>query len=84
MRQYAAVDYITFFVGIFEPNRRRLTYVNAGHNPPLIKRTNGAVESLDVGGLILGMMCDVHYEYATVDFSLTICCCSTPTGSAKR
>jgi phosphoserine phosphatase RsbU/P len=60
-------DYITFFVGIFDPHHRRLTYVNAGHNPPLLRRVNGTIETLYTGGIILGMMCDVLYEQGTVE-----------------
>ena len=59
-------DYITFFVATFDPHRRALTYVNAGHNPPLLRRASGRIEALDVGGLILGFMGEVNYEQATV------------------
>jgi phosphoserine phosphatase RsbU/P len=40
----------------------RLTYCNAGHNPPLLVRSDGAVERLETGGLILGL-----FEHATFD-----------------
>ena len=59
-------DYITFFAAIFDPRQRTLTYVNAGHNPPLLRRAGGLIEALDVGGLILGFMGEVNYEQATV------------------
>jgi serine phosphatase RsbU (regulator of sigma subunit) len=62
-------DYITFFAAVFDPQKRILTYVNAGHNPPLLRHQDGKIECLDVGGLILGMMCDVHYEQATVSLT---------------
>ncbi len=32
--------YATFFYAQFEPNTRKLTYVNAGHNPPFVLRPN--------------------------------------------
>lgn len=59
-------DYITFFVSIFDPRRNTLTYVNAGHNPPLLLRSDQQIETLDVGGIIIGMMCGVHYEQSEV------------------
>jgi sigma-B regulation protein RsbU (phosphoserine phosphatase) len=59
-------DYISFFVAVFDPVHRRLTYVNAGHNPPLLRGASGRIEPLDVGGLILGFMNEVRYEQATV------------------
>lgn len=46
--------YITFFWGILN-SKKELTYVNAGHNPPLLVR-NGELKKLEKGGLILGMM----------------------------
>jgi sigma-B regulation protein RsbU (phosphoserine phosphatase) len=38
--------------------------VNAGHNPPFLVRTSGAVEKLSVGGLLLGMFPEASYESA--------------------
>ncbi len=48
--------FVTFFWGILEPETGRFTYVNAGHNPPMLCRKDGAVERLEEGGLILGVM----------------------------
>ncbi|MCX6623831.1 MAG: PP2C family protein-serine/threonine phosphatase [Acidobacteria bacterium] len=33
-----------------------MTYVNAGHNPPLLVRRGGGVERLEGGGIILGIL----------------------------
>jgi sigma-B regulation protein RsbU (phosphoserine phosphatase) len=38
-----------------------VTYVNAGHNPPLVLRKSGTFEALTEGGLILGIMPDAPY-----------------------
>ncbi|HET9994811.1 MAG TPA: PP2C family protein-serine/threonine phosphatase [Candidatus Acidoferrum sp.] len=51
----------------YNPQSRRLTYVNAGHNAPILRRANGGLEILDVGGLPLGIQPDVHYETASVE-----------------
>src|SRR5437763_508545 len=48
--------FITFFWGILDVRRRTLNYVSAGHNPPFLLRADGAVERLELGGLILGVM----------------------------
>lgn len=67
--------YITFFWGRLNSNRE-LTYVNAGHNPPLLIR-NGEIKKLEKGGLILGMMKTIiPYESETIqlesgDFIIT-------------
>jgi sigma-B regulation protein RsbU (phosphoserine phosphatase) len=37
-RSTAPNAYATFFYGVFEEEDRRLRYVNAGHNPPLVVR----------------------------------------------
>ena len=33
-----------------------MTYVNAGHNPPLLVHRNGCLEKLDATGMILGIL----------------------------
>jgi serine phosphatase RsbU (regulator of sigma subunit) len=48
--------FVTAFYGILETETGRLTYSNAGHNPPyLIKNTDGAIQSLDPSGMPLGI-----------------------------
>ena len=44
---------------------RRMTYVNAGHNPPILRRKDGALEKLEVGGLPLGIDADLAYQQCT-------------------
>lgn len=48
-------SFITFFWALFENNEKRFTYVNAGHNPPLLVR-NGKIDKLKKGGMILGVL----------------------------
>ncbi len=38
--------YVTFFAGMLDTDRSTLSYVNAGHNPPLVARRNGSVLKL--------------------------------------
>jgi sigma-B regulation protein RsbU (phosphoserine phosphatase) len=47
--------FITFFWGLLDGNSKTITYVNAGHNHPLLIR-GGKVTKLDKGGMILGVM----------------------------
>ncbi|MFL0682682.1 MAG: PP2C family protein-serine/threonine phosphatase [Algoriphagus aquaeductus] len=47
--------FITFFLGEFDFQTRKLRYVNAGHNPPLLcKENEGNTELLEAGTTILG------------------------------
>jgi len=58
--------FTTAVLGEYEPSLRRLTYVNAGHNMPIVRRTNGGIENLGVGGLPLGIQADAAYETAVI------------------
>ena len=60
--------YITFFVGILNTHSHDFSYVNAGHNPPMFLHPDGNLDLLDVGGIILGMIPDYHYETGKIKF----------------
>lgn len=60
--------FITAVMALVEPQADSLIYANAGHNPPLIRRAGGGIESLDAGGLLLGVMADAGYEETRVPF----------------
>jgi len=61
--------FVTFFWGIVDSGKMTLTYVNAGHNYPILLKNNGSIRRLDVGGMILGVLNTVTpYEEATVPF----------------
>ena len=58
--------FTTAFLAEYDPARRVFTYINAGHNNPILRRSNGSIERLDVGGLPLGIQPEAKYESATV------------------
>lgn len=47
--------FTTAFVAEFDPATRRITSINAGHNPPVLLRVNGGLERLEAGGVPLGI-----------------------------
>ncbi|MCX6601407.1 MAG: SpoIIE family protein phosphatase [bacterium] len=59
-------QFITLFVGVFDPQEHVLRYVNAGHNFPILIRRAGRDQMLDEGGLILGPFPDATYEQGCV------------------
>ena len=68
MNRYACTNsqgglrFTTAFLAEFDPVSLRLTYINAGHNTPILRRGTGAVERLTVGGLPLGIRAEAVYE----------------------
>jgi len=59
--------YVTFFMGRLDPASGKVAYVNAGHNPPILARADGTMETLTTGGVVLGLFDEVEYEQATTD-----------------
>ena len=56
--------YATFFYAEYDPERRSMRYVNAGHNPPLIcRKREGKHEflRLEEGGTVVGLFPDYPY-----------------------
>jgi phosphoserine phosphatase RsbU/P len=51
--------FVTVFYGIWDPATERLTYANAGHNPPLLMQPNGTFHTLQGNGLALGILPDI-------------------------
>lgn len=58
--------FTTAFLAEYDATRRVFTYINAGHNNPILRRSTGSIERLNVGGLPLGIMPDAKYESASV------------------
>ncbi len=58
--------FITFFMICIDPVNKRLRYVNAGHNPPLLIGNDGRRKMLTRGGLLFGVVEDTAYEEGEV------------------
>jgi sigma-B regulation protein RsbU (phosphoserine phosphatase) len=65
----AGQGFITFFYAVIDARHRRLTYCNAGHNPPIFSN-GGATCSLDCGGGILGAFRQWQYEEQELSIGL--------------
>lgn len=59
--------YVTAFYGVLDHASGTLTYVNAGHNPPLLLHADGRVVKLSAGGPLLAVLRDANYQEAVAD-----------------
>ncbi|HEV2801730.1 MAG TPA: PP2C family protein-serine/threonine phosphatase [Pyrinomonadaceae bacterium] len=77
-RSTGIASYVTFFYAQFDAREGKLTYVNAGHNPPFLIRkreSTGADEEaavndylkLATGGAVIGVFEHFGYEEETLD-----------------
>jgi len=51
----APQHYATLFFASYDDGTRRLSYVNCGHNPPILLRQDGAVERLPPTATVIGL-----------------------------
>ena len=72
INQYACTNsqgglrFTTAFLSELDPSTGTLTYINAGHNAPMLCRKSGALERLEAGGLPIGIKADAGYESGSV------------------
>lgn len=72
MNQYACTNsqegrrFTTAFIAEYDAQARTLTYVNAGHNPPIVRRASGGMERLESGGIPIGILDKPAYASAAV------------------
>ena len=67
--QHTASDrYITVFVAMYDPKNSTITSVNAGHNPPLLVKSDEQVEKLNKGGIFVGIL---PWKYEKQSFPFT-------------
>ncbi|MBN2226344.1 MAG: SpoIIE family protein phosphatase [candidate division Zixibacteria bacterium] len=62
----SAEKYATLFFAEFDPSRRLFCYANAGHNYPILVRSDGTHHFLETGGMLIGAFSGAQYEMATV------------------
>jgi phosphoserine phosphatase RsbU/P len=71
MNRYACCNsqggarFTTAFIAEFDSSTRSLSYINAGHNNPILRRSSGAIERLHEGGLPLGIQQEATFAIAT-------------------
>jgi sigma-B regulation protein RsbU (phosphoserine phosphatase) len=54
--------YVTIFYGVLDLATRVLHFVNAGHCPPILRRQNGNLETLEPTRPVLGLLLDAGFR----------------------
>jgi sigma-B regulation protein RsbU (phosphoserine phosphatase) len=58
--------FITMVLGLYDPDTGHVSYVNAGQNPPMLRRASGKYERLTEGGMALGMFEQATYTAGSI------------------
>ena len=62
-------QFLSIFVGFFDPEGRRLDYVNAGFYPPFLRRADGSFEQLrDSAGAVFTTARPVEFRQESITF----------------
>lgn len=61
--------FVTLFVAVYDQSAQRLTYCNAGHNAPVVVRSDGSMARLDVGGTVVGAFDHSAYDEGRIDLA---------------
>ncbi len=59
------VRFTTAFFAELDPATGDVVYINAGHNVPILRKTSGAVERLEAGGIPVGILPESPYQVGT-------------------
>ena len=62
-------EFATLWCGAINRKAGRIRYVSAGHDPVLLRRSDGLIEELPTGGLVIGL--DPEQQYESVDVPFT-------------
>ncbi|HME12995.1 MAG TPA: PP2C family protein-serine/threonine phosphatase [Candidatus Acidoferrum sp.] len=61
--------FTTAVLAEYDLTTRRMIYVNAGHNPPILRKADGTLEKLETGGMPLGITAQATYETAEIQLA---------------
>jgi serine phosphatase RsbU (regulator of sigma subunit) len=67
LQQHAIGRFATFFLARLDAASGRLAYCNAGHNPPILRRAAGTLETLEAGGTVIGILPDQRWDEGAIE-----------------
>ncbi|MEA2166584.1 MAG: phosphoserine phosphatase RsbU/P [Thermoanaerobaculia bacterium] len=59
-------SFVTMFFGVLDTICGQLTFVNAGHNPPILSREGGGMVRLEPTGPVAGIFAEATYRAVTI------------------
>ena len=62
-------DFVTAFIGVMNPETGRVSYCNAGHEPPILMKPSGRYKLLDTGGPVLGVFKNNKLQEGTFELA---------------
>ena len=63
----ASEHFATLFVGLIDAYSHRITFINAGHNPPIVMRQSAVMEFLEPSGPMIGIFDACPWIEETID-----------------
>lgn len=55
-------DFATLFLAVLNPASGSIRYLNAGHNPPVLIRSDGSIKYLEASGVPIGIMDSAEWK----------------------
>ncbi|MBI2427354.1 MAG: SpoIIE family protein phosphatase [Ignavibacteriales bacterium] len=62
-------NFVTLFLAKFNEETRIFSYCNAGHNPPLLRKSDGTIETLEPTGAAIGLIEQTSFDQRSVSLN---------------